>query len=105
MDPVVKFLNETPDRVPMTDWYETDTARRTGFTARPVVGGVFLQMLYDKSVWNKYAQRDRTKAAGWAPMPVPPRTVTLVPTSEQEPATWRFTTRKPPENWYATGFR
>ena len=69
VDPVVKFLNETPDRVPMTDWYETDTAQRTGFTARPVVGGVFLQMLYDKATWSKYAERDKTKAADWAPMP------------------------------------
>ncbi|MHB0956732.1 MAG: glutaminase family protein [Pirellulaceae bacterium] len=104
VDPVVKFLNETPDRVPMTDWYFTDSARRQGFTARPVVGGVFLQMLYDQSLWNKYARRDGTKAADWAPMPLPPRTVTLVATSEQEPATWRYTTEQPLQNWNAADF-
>jgi hypothetical protein len=104
VDPVVKFLNETPDRVPMTDWYVTDSARRQGFTARPVVGGVFLQMLYDKALWARYAQRDKTKAARWAPMPVPPRTVTLLPTSEQQAATWRFTTRQTPRNWTAADF-
>jgi hypothetical protein len=104
VDPVVRFLHETPDRVPMTDWYVTDTARRQGFTARPVVGGVFLQMLYDKEVWAKYAQRDKTQAESWAPMPMPPRTVPLVPTSQREAATWKFTTRQPPENWHAADF-
>ncbi len=104
VDPVVKFLNETPDRVPMTDWYFTDSGRRQGFTARPVVGGVFLQMLYSKPLWTKYAQRDKTKAADWAPMPVPPRTVSLVPTSEQEPATWRYTMEQPLQNWYSADF-
>ncbi|OHB69724.1 MAG: hypothetical protein A2V70_16250 [Planctomycetes bacterium RBG_13_63_9] len=74
VDPVFAFLNETPDRVPMTDWYFTDNARRRGFTARPVVGGVFLQMLYQDPVWRKYANRDKTHATGWAPMPAPPRT-------------------------------
>ncbi len=44
----IAFLNATPDRTPMTDWYETKTARQVGFDARPVVGGVFLQMLYNK---------------------------------------------------------
>ncbi len=55
--PVIAFLNQTPDRSPMTDWYETKTARMVHFIGRPVVGGVFLKMLYDKSVWRKYARR------------------------------------------------
>lgn len=104
VNPVFRFLNETPDRSPMTDWYFTTDARKRGFTARPVVGGVFLQMLYDREVWSKHAGRDKTKASGWAPMPKPPRTVTLVPTSQLEPATWRYTTQRPAGNWQAADF-
>ncbi len=104
VDPVVRFLNDTPDRVPMTDWYFTDSARRQGFTARPVVGGVFLQMLYDKPVWAKYAGREKAKGANWAPMPTPPRTETLVPTSEQQRANWRYTTASPQGKWQSSDF-
>ncbi len=104
VDPVFLFLNETPDRVPMTDWYFTHNARRRGFTARPVVGGVFLQMLYDKAVWRKYAGRDVTKASGYAPMPKPPVLVTVVPTAQDEPATWRYTTRRAGRDWFAPDF-
>lgn len=104
VDPVILFLNETPDHSPMTDWYQTKTARRVGFTARPVVGGVFLQMLYDKAAWSKYARRDQTKAADWAPMPTPPKTSTVIPTSEQEAIRWRFTTQRPPRNWFERDF-
>jgi Domain of unknown function (DUF4965)/Domain of unknown function (DUF5127)/Domain of unknown function (DUF1793)/Domain of unknown function (DUF4964) len=72
-DPIValvwKFLNETPDRVPMTDWYQTQNAKKSGFQARSVVGGVFLQMLYDSKTWKKWASQDVTKAANWAPLP------------------------------------
>jgi hypothetical protein len=67
--PVLRFIQETPSRSPLTDWYETKNCRKVGFTARPVIGGVFIQMLYQKDLWQKYAARDATKASGWAPMP------------------------------------
>ena len=104
VDPLIAFLNESPDRSPMTDWYQTKTARKQGFTARPVVGGVFLQMLYDKATWAKYASRDKTKASGWAPMPKPPTLVTVVPTSQQNGLTWRYTTQKPADDWFNVTF-
>jgi hypothetical protein len=68
-EPVFRFLNETPNRVPMTDWYDTKTAKHVGFQARSVVGGVFLEMLYDRPAWKKWAGKDKTKAANWASLP------------------------------------
>jgi hypothetical protein len=100
VDPVCAFLNETPDLSPMTDWYQTKTARKVGFTARPVVGGVFAQMLYRPDTWQKYARRDQTKAAKWAAFPTPPVTKTVVPTArEDENLAWRYTTQRPAEGW------
>jgi hypothetical protein len=69
--PVYRFLNESTSRVPMTDWYDTRSAKQAGFQARPAVGGVFLQMLYDRPAWKKWCKRDVTKAAKWAPLPQP----------------------------------
>ena len=57
VSPVWRFLNETPDRSPMTDWYWTHDARRRGFTARSVVGGVYIKMLHDPAIWRKWASR------------------------------------------------
>jgi len=103
--PIIAFLNATPDRSPMTDWYQTKTARKVGFDARPVVGGVFLRMLYDKTVWQKYARRDETKAANWAPMPRPPRITAILPAADTLPAVWRYTISKPGDGWEGPAFR
>jgi hypothetical protein len=46
--PVRKFMDETVDRVPMSDWVYTDKPNRRGFKARSVVGGYFIKMLADK---------------------------------------------------------
>jgi len=83
--PVLRFLNETPDRSPMTDWYQTKSGKKVGFTARPVVGGVFLQTLYSPTLWRKWASRDLTKAKGWAPLPVPPQDKAVVPAADTKP--------------------
>jgi len=106
LDPVFKFLNSTPDRSPMSDWYWTHDAKKRGFTARPVVGGVFLKMLYNKPVWDKWYKRDQLHPKGWASLPKMPeyiRTV-VVPTAEAEAQEWRYTTSKPAEDWFTVGF-
>ena len=46
--PVHLFVNETTDRVPMSDWVFTDTPKQRGFQARSVVGGYYIKMLEEK---------------------------------------------------------
>lgn len=46
--PVHLFMNETINRVPMSDWVFTDSPNQRGFQARSVVGGYFIKMLEEK---------------------------------------------------------
>ena len=43
--PLWKFYNETPDRIPMSDWYDTVSGNYIGFIHRTVQGGLFIKML------------------------------------------------------------
>jgi hypothetical protein len=69
LKPIYRFVNETFDRVPLTDWYMADTGRQKGFQARPVVGGVFMPALQDASLWKKWSSEGENFTRSWAPFP------------------------------------
>ncbi len=55
--PAWQFANDSASRVPLSDWYDTKTAKQQGFQARSVVGGLFIKMLADPAMWKKYSGR------------------------------------------------
>ncbi len=52
--PTYKWMNETPSRVPLTDFYNTKTGKQEGFQARSVVGGVYIKALSDAALTEKW---------------------------------------------------
>jgi hypothetical protein len=93
--PIYDYLDHTTTRDPISDSYLTDDIHSGGMHARPVVGGFFIKMLSDRALWNKWAAGDTVKAAGWAPLPEPPKMTVVVPAADKQPATWSYTTSKP----------
>jgi hypothetical protein len=47
-----------PDRVPLADWYGIVDGKHLYFQARPVVGGIFIRMLLEPGMWQKWAHTD-----------------------------------------------
>ena len=45
IEPLNLFLQETPDRIPFGDWFETDNGKFNWFRARTVQGGCFILLM------------------------------------------------------------
>jgi hypothetical protein len=46
------FANESLNRVPFTDWYDTITSSQLNFQHRSVLGGIFIKILKDRDILN-----------------------------------------------------
>ncbi|HWY04813.1 MAG TPA: DUF4965 domain-containing protein [Candidatus Acidoferrum sp.] len=60
--PLQHFINESPSRVPLTDWYSTADAKQSGFQARSVVGGVYIPLLAAPDLWKKWSSKAQVPA-------------------------------------------
>jgi Domain of unknown function (DUF4965)/Domain of unknown function (DUF5127)/Domain of unknown function (DUF1793)/Domain of unknown function (DUF4964) len=101
-NPIYDYFSQTPRRVGLSDLYFTDRPTEANMHSRPVIGGIFIKMLYDPATWRKWNSRDLTKARGpWAPLPQSPKTAEVV-----SPASiaWKYTTTRPAENWNQRDF-
>jgi hypothetical protein len=57
MTPIAKWVNETPSRVPLTDWYDTKNGNQVGFQARSVVGGIYIKALANEQLAKKWRSK------------------------------------------------
>jgi len=68
--PIYEFFNATDTRLPFADLYPTNKLKGSGFRARPVIGGIFIEMMTDPALWKKWtAAADGNHITGWAPFP------------------------------------
>ncbi len=104
VSPIYDYLNRTTARVPFVDSYVTDNIKSDGMHSRPVIGGVFIKLLADQTVWRKYTERGAKIANKYALFPAPQQVTEVVPTSRKEPVAWRYTTKTPEGEWTKPGF-
>ncbi|MBQ6653572.1 MAG: DUF4965 domain-containing protein, partial [Prevotella sp.] len=64
LNPLYDYVNETRSRVPLSDWYYTDSGDLCAFKARSVIGGHWMRVLMDEmydpslapsTAWHKLA--------------------------------------------------
>lgn len=106
--PAHRYACETPDRLPLCDWYETRDAKAVNMIARPVVGGLFMRLLCDPQGRRRWASAGARVGEGWAPIPVL-TWKSVVPCAANavdagSAPEWRITERAPAADWMRPEF-
>ena len=92
-DLVYKYVNETRSRVPLSDWYWTNSGDMRGFRARSVIGGHWMKVLMDKigtlqppvNEWAPAGEKIKTK---WADEVTPDNVLPEYPRPLMERSEW-----------------
>lgn len=101
LDPLYKMVNESPTRLPLTDYFNTDTGTIAEFYARSVMGGVWLPLVLDPGIANSWATRNPSKISKWSPQPPHPEFANVIQTKAPE---WKCTFEPPAGNWEQSAF-
>ncbi|MEI6425417.1 MAG: DUF1793 domain-containing protein, partial [Lentisphaerota bacterium] len=101
LNPLYKMVNESPTRLPLTDYFNTDTGTIAEFYARSVMGGVWLPLALNSAIANKWATKNPSKIKQWSPQPPHPEFVNVIRTKAPE---WKCTFEPPAKGWEQAAF-
>ncbi len=99
---VYRYVDETPNRIGLGDWYDTSNGHLNFFEARPVMGAAMIPFLYRPELWTKWAKRGEHGAKAWAPIPPRPKVTTIIGAADG--SVWRYTTTPPAGEWSAESY-
>ncbi len=101
LDPLYRMVDETPTRLPLTDYYDTKTGAIAEFYARSVLGAIWLPLLMDETVQKHRMSRTAPNLSEWAPEPPREQIVTIIPPGASG---WIHTFVTPGKDWEQLGF-
>ncbi len=104
VEPIYRFLNYSAQSRADDRLYDTKTGKHVGFQARSVVGGVFLQMLYDRAGWKGMGGPGRDEGGQLGAAAAAAEGRDRRPHLRAGAVAWRYSTQAPPDDWMQPGF-
>jgi hypothetical protein len=101
LNPLYKMVNESPTRLPLTDYFNTDTGTIAQFYARSVMGGVWLPLALEHATLAKWAAQNPSKLREWSPQPPHPDFANLIRAKD---AQWKYAFDAPGKDWEKPAF-
>jgi len=101
LNPIYRMVNESSTRLPLTDYFNTDTGTIAQFYARSVMGAVWMPLILDSATLKQWAARSPSKVKEWSPPPAHPKFETIISAGESN---WKYTVDEPSADWVQPAF-